>query len=36
MDGKVMDIPYSRKFSGDKIFVDFAVGLTSSKILSVN
>ena len=29
-------VPYSGKFSQDKIFTDFAVGLTSTKIKSVN
>ena len=32
----VFSIPYSRKFSWDKIFTDFAFGLASAKIESVN
>ena len=31
-----MYVPYSGKFSRDKIFADFTVGLTSAKILSAN
>ena len=35
-NGIIFNIPYSGKYSRDKIFADFVVCLTSAKILSAN